>query len=42
VYHVLNWANRRAWIFHRSRDCEAFLKVLAEALERVPCRVLGL
>jgi putative transposase len=42
VYHVLNRANRRAQIFHRPRDYEAFLKVLAEGLERVPCRVLGL
>jgi putative transposase len=42
VYHVLNRANRRARIFHKPRDYEAFLKVLAEGLERVPCRVLGL
>jgi putative transposase len=42
VYHVLNRANRRATIFHKPRDYEAFLKVLDEGLKRTPCRLLGL
>jgi REP element-mobilizing transposase RayT len=42
VYHVLNRANRRARIFHKPRDYEAFLRILAQGLERTPCRVLGL
>ena len=42
VYHVLNRANRRARIFHKPRDYEAFMRVFAEGLERVPCRVMGL
>jgi putative transposase len=42
VYHVLNRANRRAKIFHKPRDYEAFVKILGEGLERIPCRVLGL
>jgi putative transposase len=42
VYHVLNRANRRARIFHKPRDYEAFLRVLAEGLERLPCRLLAL
>jgi putative transposase len=41
VYHVLNRANRRARIFHKARDYEAFVKILSEGLERTPCRVLG-
>ena len=42
VHHVLNRANRRARIFHKPRDYDAFLKVLMEGLERISCRVLGL
>jgi putative transposase len=42
VYHVLNRANRRARIFHKPRDYDAFLDILAEGLQLVPCRVLGL
>src|SRR5665213_3718570 len=42
VYHVLNRANRRAKIFHKPRDYAAFIKILAEGLERTPCRLLGL
>ena len=42
VYHVLNRANRRARIFHKPGDYEAFLAILEEGLTRVPCRVLSL
>ena len=42
VYHVLNRANRRVRIFHKPGDYDAFLNVLAEGLQRVPCRLLGL
>jgi putative transposase len=42
VYHVLNRANRRAKIFHKPPDYNAFLKILGEGLQRTPCRVLGL
>jgi putative transposase len=42
VYHVLNRANRRARMFHKPRDYDAFLKLLVEALDRLPCRLLGL
>ena len=42
VYHVLNRANRRSRIFHKSPDYEAFLNLLGEGLDRLPCRLLGL
>jgi putative transposase len=42
VYHVLNRANRRTRIFHKPGDYQAFIKVVADGLEQVPCRVLGL
>ena len=42
VYHVLNRSNRRARMFHKPRDFDAFLKVIEEGLSRIPCRVLGL
>ncbi len=40
VYHVLNRANARATIFRKDGDYEAFERVLAEALGRVPLEVL--
>jgi putative transposase len=42
VYHVLNRANRRARMFHKPGDYQAFLKVIEEGLARIPCRLLGL
>ncbi|MDB5174368.1 MAG: rayT [Phycisphaerales bacterium] len=42
VYHVINRANRRAKIFHKHRDYQAFIEIVAQGLERTPCRVLGL
>ncbi len=41
AYHVLNRAVGRARIFRKPRDFEAFEKVIAEAKERLPMRVLG-
>src|SRR4051812_11418458 len=41
-YHVVNRANRRVRIFHKAGGYLAFLKVLGEGLERVPCRLLGI
>ena len=40
VYHVLNRANARMTIFEKDADYEAFEKVLAEAYERRPIRIL--
>ncbi|HWE93673.1 MAG TPA: transposase [Tepidisphaeraceae bacterium] len=42
VYHVLNRANRRAKIFRKHRDYQAFVEIVAQGLERTPCPVLGL
>ena len=36
IYHMLNRANRRATIFHKDEDYQAFEAILAEALERSP------
>ena len=42
VYHVLNRANARLPIFQEDADYQAFLRILAEALEHVPgMRLLG-
>ncbi len=41
AYHVLNRAVGRARIFRKPRDFEAFEKVIAEAKDRMPMRVLG-
>ena len=35
LYHVLNRANRRATIFEKPADYEAFERILAEAVERM-------
>jgi hypothetical protein len=29
-------------MFHKPGDDEAFLRIMSEGLERIPCRVLGL
>ncbi|MGB7326499.1 MAG: hypothetical protein WBD31_16615 [Rubripirellula sp.] len=34
IYHMLNRANRRATIFHKEEDYEAFERIFIEALER--------
>lgn len=41
VYHVLNRANARLTLFQDAGDYEAFARVLAEALTRVPVRLLA-
>jgi putative transposase len=41
AYHVLNRANARLPLFGSDADFEAFERVLAEALERHPTRLLG-
>ena len=39
IYHVLNRGNRRAILFHKVADYEAFERILQEALERVELRL---
>ena len=41
IFHVLNRAQGKRTIFHHDRDYLAFERVLAEAEERVPMRVLA-
>jgi putative transposase len=36
IYHALNRGNARQTIFHKPEDYEAFLRVLAEGIERYP------
>ena len=40
-YHVLNRGNGRAKVFHKDADFAAFIKLMAEANERLPLRILG-
>ena len=40
-YHVLNRGNGRATIFHKQGDFHAFLKLLGDAAEQVPVRLLA-
>ena len=40
-YHVLNRGNGRSEVFHKDDDYAAFLKLLREASERVPMRLLA-
>ncbi len=40
-YHVLNRGNGRAEVFHKCDDYAAFLKLLCQASERVPMRLLA-
>lgn len=41
IYHMLNRSNRKATIFHREADYEAFERILAEALERVQLKMFA-
>ncbi|HET6250341.1 MAG TPA: transposase [Tepidisphaeraceae bacterium] len=41
IYHVTNRANGGIRLFEKKADFEIFEKVLADALERVPTRLLG-
>ena len=40
-YHVLNRGNARAEVFHKDRDFDAFLDMMAEATLRRPMRILA-
>ena len=40
-YHVLNRGNGRARVFHKDKDYQAFIDLIAEANDRIPMRVLG-
>ena len=40
-YHVINRGNGRAEVFHKDGDYEAFVKLLGDACERLPMRVLA-
>jgi len=41
VYHVINRGNGRAEVFHKDGDYDAFVRLLADAHERLPMRVLA-
>lgn len=41
AYHVLNRANGRLRLFRKEADFAAFERLIAEAVERVPLRILG-
>jgi putative transposase len=40
-YHVLNRGNRRAAVFHKPSDYDAFVKAIADAHARMPIDLLG-
>jgi REP-associated tyrosine transposase len=40
-YHVLNRGNARRTVFHKNADYAAFLKLLQQADERTPIRLIG-
>src|SRR5262245_11132440 len=40
-YHVINRGNARAEVFHKDGDYDAFVRLLADAHERLPMRVLA-
>jgi len=40
-YHVLNRGNGRREVFHKEEDYDAFLRLIGDACERLPMRVLG-
>jgi len=41
VYHVLNRGNGRAEVFHKPEDFAAFVRLIGEAKERYPVRVIA-
>jgi putative transposase len=41
VYHVLNRGNARRAFLHKPVDYDSFLRILAEAKEQVPMRILA-
>jgi len=40
-YHVLNRGNGRAEVFHKEGDYLAFVRLMGQACERLPLRVVG-
>ena len=40
-YHVINRGTGRAQVFHKDGDYQAFVKLIGDACERLPMRVLG-
>lgn len=40
IYHALNRGNAKAVIFNKPADFDAFEQILAQGLERYPCRIL--
>src|SRR5690606_10569756 len=41
VYHVINRGNGRAEVFHNDEDYAAFVRIMGDACERLPLRILG-
>jgi len=41
VYHVINRGNGRQEVFHKDKDYEAFIKLIAEAKERYTIKLYG-
>jgi putative transposase len=41
VYHVINRGNGRQEVFHKDKDYEAFMKLIAEAKERYTIKLYG-
>ena len=41
IYHALNRGNARQQIFHKQEDYEAFLRVVAEGLDRYPVELFS-
>ncbi len=42
IYHAMNRGNRRADLFHKPADYEAFLRLLGEGLEKYPLEVFAI
>ena len=40
-YHVINRGNARQEVFHKQSDYEAFVKLLSDAHERLPMRLIA-
>ena len=41
LYHVLNRGNGRADVFHKDEDFAAFVRLMREAHEKLPMRMVG-
>jgi putative transposase len=40
IYHALNRGNAKSVIFNKPEDFDAFERIVAQGLERYPCRIL--